>query len=707
MIETTSRKRKRTTADESNGLKDHHSERGGPQLPTPLSSNGSPEHEISSKQTPATKLISTPTPAEKSRSDQTGPRPSDFLNNPLGTLIINALAIIGPSVDPQAKRGWPSAIEVPGRTASATNPVRVVNDVDLYLHQNSSKLCVATDRGLITIIAYLELIGVSKRQPVRLEGSVPSWARATFRNPEKRRIVWQEMTNAGKTEIVPHDVAIGPHQLTLTLKAHAEVLEERAHIKVFAATNDALNKPLKKSDDPEERDWRRFWHWVRQEGYALGATWEQTVEAGAARARVEKARLLGARKSRVKTETSPTPEVPEAQSEHTASQPPSSDRPSPGSAATAHTATVPLTATITITAADGEVEKATPVVFSPDMDGVAGSSRVEDNQTTGPVDDTGKRGVETNVFFKADHDEGFEASEESSHDQQLEIVDVGTVVPEPAQVEDKEKMSEIDTNLANVSTEQEHREIFAQSVAPTTEVEITDAETADRPLQAFRIACLPSDFYYIPNFISVEEEASILQKIPAQRWITLSHRRLQAHPSTLTKNNTLLAAPLPTYLINPVIPRFNDLSIFEHTPHGQPNHVLINEYKPGEGIMPHEDGKAYASVVATPSSDASEEEENSQEKKWRIPTRILQEPRSLLITTGTAYESLLHGVDAVEVDEGLNADTVANWDLLGDRTPIDEAGGRNVRRTRISLTYRDVLKVSSAANKVLGSLFKR
>lgn len=137
--------------------------------------------------------------------------------------------------------------------------------------------------------------------------------------------------------------------------------------------------------------------------------------------------------------------------------------------------------------------------------------------------------------------------------------------------------------------------------------------------------------------------------------------------------------------------------------------------------MPHEDGKAYASVVATvslgatvclsltskPSSDASEEEENSQEKKWRIPTRILQEPRSLLITTGTAYESLLHGVDAVEVDEGLNADTVANWDLLGDRTPIDEAGGRNVRRTRISLTYRDVLKVSSAANKVLGSLFKR
>ncbi|KAJ8117539.1 hypothetical protein OPT61_g1297 [Boeremia exigua] len=217
-------------------------------------------------------------------------------------------------------------------------------------------------------------------------------------------------------------------------------------------------------------------------------------------------------------------------------------------------------------------------------------------------------------------------------------------------------------------------------------------ETAEHPLQAFRIAGVPPDFYYIPNFISPEEETSILQKIPAQRWVNLSHRRLQAHPSTLTKSNTLLASPLPAYLVNPVIPRFEDLGIFEHTLHQQPNHVLINEYKPGEGIMPHEDGKAYASVVATVSLGGSvclsltsksrpEEtvgEGNEQwDDKWKVPTRIMQEPRSLLITTGPAYESLLHGVDAVEVDEGLNADTVANWSLLGDRSVVETAEGRN------------------------------
>jgi alkylated DNA repair protein alkB family protein 6 len=38
------------------------------------------------------------------------------------------------------------------------------------------------------------------------------------------------------------------------------------------------------------------------------------------------------------------------------------------------------------------------------------------------------------------------------------------------------------------------------------------ADGAERSLQAFRVVGLPSDFYYIPNFISLEEEASILQK---------------------------------------------------------------------------------------------------------------------------------------------------------------------------------------------------
>lgn len=215
-------------------------------------------------------------------------------------------------------------------------------------------------------------------------------------------------------------------------------------------------------------------------------------------------------------------------------------------------------------------------------------------------------------------------------------------------------------------------------------------------------------------------------KIPAQRWTQLSRRRLQAIPSTLTKNNTLLASPLPVYLTNPIVDRFKTLGTFNYTPHQQPNHVLVNEYKPGEGIMPHEDGDAYAPVVATVSlgsslcldilpklsasqGNGSDIVDETTREGFKLPTRIYQEPRSLLVTTGAAYGELMHGIAPVDVDEGLCAETVANWELLGEesKTRIEADGGRSNRETRVSLTYRDVLKVSAAASKILGGLGKR
>ena len=44
---------------------------------------------------------------------------------------------------------------------------------------------------------------------------------------------------------------------------------------------------------------------------------------------------------------------------------------------------------------------------------------------------------------------------------------------------------------------------------------MTDSEHSGvkQGLEAFRVAGLPPDFYYIPDFISVEEETSILQKV--------------------------------------------------------------------------------------------------------------------------------------------------------------------------------------------------
>ena len=137
--------------------------------------------------------------------------------------------------------------------------------------------------------------------------------------------------------------------------------------------------------------------------------------------------------------------------------------------------------------------------------------------------------------------------------------------------------------------------------------------------------------------------------------------------------------------------------------------------------MPHEDGNAYSKVVATislgsslcleltskPSPSAPGEKEDGEGveparnvEQWRI----LQEPRSLLVTTGNAYTELLHGISPLTHDENLSPETVVNWELLGDdtKTRIEKASEVNERNTRVSLTYRDVLKVSKVGLGILG-----
>ncbi|KAL1997681.1 hypothetical protein VTN02DRAFT_1110 [Thermoascus thermophilus] len=150
--------------------------------------------------------------------------------------------------------------------------------------------------------------------------------------------------------------------------------------------------------------------------------------------------------------------------------------------------------------------------------------------------------------------------------------------------------------------------------------------------------------------------------------------------------------------------------------------------------MPHEDGAAYHPIVATVSlgapivldlyrkldrqGDVMEEQQQQQQQQQQHKTtgmmatttttttkirtepqfRILQEPRSLLITTKKMYTDYLHGIAETERDEGLSANTICNWDLLGERERYE--CGWYERETRISLTYRDVLKVAKLGNSV-------
>ncbi|KAL1889816.1 hypothetical protein Sste5346_008674 [Sporothrix stenoceras] len=265
---------------------------------------------------------------------------------------------------------------------------------------------------------------------------------------------------------------------------------------------------------------------------------------------------------------------------------------------------------------------------------------------------------------------------------------------------------------------------------------MAEAPPSELPLPAtldsVQIKNLPGTAFYISDFITEEEERQILQRVeaaPKPRWKQLSHRRLQTWPSDLL-HDKLLDAPLPPWLVDPVITRLLTIpvrtgrndddendgkekngevdNIFSNSPHQRPNHVLINEYPPGVGIMPHKDGSAYHPVVCTVSLGASlclNIYKNNEDGTLRTEpvARILQEPRSLLVTTNTLYTDYLHGIADIEKDVDLSESTVANWDLLRSKEPF--ASGQNARETRVSLTYRDVLKVSKLGNKF--GMFKR
>lgn len=246
-------------------------------------------------------------------------------------------------------------------------------------------------------------------------------------------------------------------------------------------------------------------------------------------------------------------------------------------------------------------------------------------------------------------------------------------------------------------------------------------------------------FFYIPNFISEQEEEYLLDKIqtsPRPKWKQLANRRLQYWGGQVSKKNTLIPEALPEFMTRfpPLIARIAELGVFKGSAHAQPNHCLVNEYLPGQGILPHEDGDAYFPAVATVSLGShgvldiyrwAEEEGESGKVRAREQEpifSILQEPRSLLVTVGSAYRDYLHGIAERTREEPKDLQRIANVQQIVDEeikkkvvAAMRGGGGGGeaakaedvdvlIREDRISLTFRDVEKVSRGLGGLLGAI---
>ncbi|KAK3808297.1 MAG: hypothetical protein J3Q66DRAFT_373867 [Benniella sp.] len=229
-----------------------------------------------------------------------------------------------------------------------------------------------------------------------------------------------------------------------------------------------------------------------------------------------------------------------------------------------------------------------------------------------------------------------------------------------------------------------------------------------------RVISAPASVYYLPDYITREEEQILVDKVltaPRPKWVHLKNRRLQNWGGIVNEKG-MIAEPLPTWLSD-LFPRFQESRVFDglDATHPLPNHCLVNEYLAGQGIMPHKDGPAYLPTVATVSLSShcvlefyrvpDKNEDNDGEKDGKAERglepefSLLIQPRSLLVLKEDVYNKYMHGIREVTSDD-LRQGNILN---LAEALPEglqDSDPPQLERSTRISLTFRIVQKTLSA-----------
>lgn len=146
------------------------------------------------------------------------------------------------------------------------------------------------------------------------------------------------------------------------------------------------------------------------------------------------------------------------------------------------------------------------------------------------------------------------------------------------------------------------------------------------------------------------------------------------------------------------------------------NHVLVNEYLPGQGIMPHDDGPLFEPIICTIScgshtilrfhendtqisntnanadSIAVADDDCNVPEHRKLICELLIEPRSLLILKHDMYTKYLHSI--AEQTHDTITTQLANLGQCADDELKNQLGGTIERNRRISLTIRHVPKTS-------------
>lgn len=165
----------------------------------------------------------------------------------------------------------------------------------------------------------------------------------------------------------------------------------------------------------------------------------------------------------------------------------------------------------------------------------------------------------------------------------------------------------------------------------------------------------PKSIYYSSKALSISDSASLrqwLENLPSGEsgfgeWKAMKYGKRRASMFGETKESPLVGPLKQIALL------LLERGIF--TRHEPPNHVLLNEYQPGQGILPHTDGPSYTSRTATISLAssvvlefrrrfASDEIGTKEDENGNGPIQVLLEAGSMIVFEEDAYLEYCHGI---------------------------------------------------------------
>ena len=191
-------------------------------------------------------------------------------------------------------------------------------------------------------------------------------------------------------------------------------------------------------------------------------------------------------------------------------------------------------------------------------------------------------------------------------------------------------------------------------------------------LRRGRGAADPADLQFTEAKVAVPREpaAAELGRIPASQ----DHRwRTSAQRTSVSGGRCVLLAdwqPSSSQWLEGLVDKIAQFDVFGGR---RANHVLVNEYLPGQGILvsdltsecssyltathadqPHEDGPVFFPTITTVSLESHtilQLSPKPTEASQDCPiVSLLLEPRSLLVIRDDAYTGYLHGIQEVETD---------------------------------------------------------